>query len=133
MFNKLRNRKSNKKGFTLIELIIVIAILGILAAILVPSMLNIVSNSKAAVAKANCRTVYSAAQSTYVSLSVNGAAPDAATYTQASDPFGVAIVANLGTGFGNFSATVANGMVSTITYGGYTYSSAGVFAAVVAP
>jgi prepilin-type N-terminal cleavage/methylation domain-containing protein len=34
--NKLLRKKLNKKGFTLIELIVVIAILGILAVILIP-------------------------------------------------------------------------------------------------
>lgn len=31
-------KKSNRKGFTLVELVVVIAIIGILAAILVPTM-----------------------------------------------------------------------------------------------
>lgn len=50
----------NKKGFTLVELVVVIAIIGVLAAILVPSMLNYVRKSKLKSANANAKTAYNA-------------------------------------------------------------------------
>ncbi len=46
----------NKKGFTLIELIVVIAILGILALFLVPSFMGYARDAKAQVMKANVKT-----------------------------------------------------------------------------
>ena len=48
----------NKKGFTLIELIVVIAILAILAMILIPSLTGYIAKATAAKDAANCRSLY---------------------------------------------------------------------------
>lgn len=51
-------KKNNKKGFTLIELVIVIAILAILALILVPAISKYVENANTSKNQASARTIY---------------------------------------------------------------------------
>ena len=51
-------KKNNKKGFTLIELVIVIAILAILALILVPAISKYVDNANTAKNEASARVIY---------------------------------------------------------------------------
>ncbi|MEG0176872.1 type II secretion system protein [Anaerorhabdus sp.] len=54
------NKKINKKGFTLIELIVVIAILAVLGLLLVPQISGYITASKDAVGHANVKGCYSA-------------------------------------------------------------------------
>ena len=52
--------KRNKKGFTIVELVIVIGVIGILSAILIPTFVSLTSKAQDAAAKAECASAYTA-------------------------------------------------------------------------
>lgn len=60
MFKFFKKVKKNKKGYTLTELIVVVAILGILAAVATPMILNQVGKAKTSADAANKRSIENA-------------------------------------------------------------------------
>jgi type IV pilus assembly protein PilA len=77
MLQKLRARSQSESGFTLVELLVVMLILGLLAAIAIPSFFNQRDKARDSDAKSSVRTAQTAIE-TYATDhggSYNGAAP----------------------------------------------------------
>jgi prepilin-type N-terminal cleavage/methylation domain-containing protein len=118
----IRSRK-NKKGFTLIELVVVIAILGILAAILVPVISGFIETANQATDNANARLVY---QACAMWFAANNTANASFTGAQLQPYMGTA---NLPSGksqafSGACTASVDATGAITVQFGTHTYNPA---------
>ena len=80
MLKKLRSKLNEKKGFTLVELIVVIVIIMVLASVLVPNVMKYVSSAKQATVKNNAATILTECQATLADAAANGQTVDTSTY-----------------------------------------------------
>lgn len=62
LLRTLRKRVGNEKGFTLVEILIVLVVIGILAAMAIPSLATVTRNAKIQTCKANLRTIAAVAE-----------------------------------------------------------------------
>ena len=102
----------------------VIAILGILAAILVPSILGYVDQANKSADKANARSVYTAANAAYTSMpqEQRDALTEGSYSSEEGGEFIEAINNFLGSSFeGDYIVTVTKDGVEKVNYNGQSY------------
>ena len=109
---------TNKKGFTLMEMLIVVAIIAVLVAIAIPTMTNQLEKSREATDAANIRALYAEAMVEYLNSDTGAAVTREYTVTQKTAGWAnTELEANLKNLAKTYSGTPTNGKKCTITIG----------------
>ncbi len=110
MLEKLWNKKNDKKGFTLVELIVVLIILAILAALLIPALTGYIDKAKEKQIIAETRQAVMAAQTLADEEYAKGTAITTTTVA-------VADIKELGEVTGDITIdAVSGGKITKLTY-----------------
>lgn len=117
----LQKKRKSKKGFTLMEMLIVVAIIAILVAIAIPTFSSQLNEAKKATDKANIRSAYAVMQTSILtgkSPTGNGNLDTAATYVMQQDGSFRATTATDGKPYQLKSAIAANDVETVPSFTG---------------
>ncbi|MBO7912593.1 pilin [Vibrio splendidus] len=106
-----KSKRTNQKGFTLIELMIVVAIIGVLSAIAVPAYKDYVSKSEASSALATLKSLQTPAELTFQEEGSLSSAISALGVSSGSNTLGTLSISNVG------SSTVSPAILFTFNGG----------------
>ena len=109
-------KKNNKKGFTLAELLIVVAIIAVLVAVAIPVFTSQLEKSKVSADAANIRACYAEAMAN--SLIADGASTTATTKFKAQTAGDKFATYNVELPLGATSTAMTVGSMYTVTYAG---------------
>lgn len=88
MFRLIKRFYHNDKAFTLVELLIVVAILGVLAAVVLPNVIGLANSGQTEAAKAELVTVQTALDTMMAKTHITAVTVTAATSNMSSFPTG---------------------------------------------
>lgn len=128
MRNHMKIRVYRRRGFTLIELVVVVLILGIISAVAAPRMFNTMTSAKQNSARQSCQIVRAAIEMYRSQDPLNGNPPTPSTLALSLAPFlkGPFPAAPIGINAGSLAvgaSTGTTGLTATSTGEGWIYNA----------